>query len=158
MKERVETVDVWRETSVRYLGYANEIGEAFRPVFPKFVRPSYALAFGYCIGDTVDKAYKTCQQSAGNVSYHKVALTCFDTLLWQTLASVLIPGFTINKVVKLTQYAVNHTAGGRTGFRMFLPTVFGLSCIPIIIKPIDEFVDLSLDSLVRPFYPDHVHK
>ena len=30
-------VDLWRETSVRYLGYANEVGEAFRPIYPRVI-------------------------------------------------------------------------------------------------------------------------
>ena len=50
-------VDIWRDTPVRYLGYANEIGESFRHVFPKFVKPSYAIAFAYVFGDTCDKGY-----------------------------------------------------------------------------------------------------
>eukprot|EP00757_Euglenozoa_sp_SAG-D1_P010474 gene10474-19259_t len=27
-----EDVDIFRQTSLRYLGYANELGESFRPV------------------------------------------------------------------------------------------------------------------------------
>jgi hypothetical protein len=32
-----DTPDVFRETWVRFLGYSNEVGEAFRPIVPKFV-------------------------------------------------------------------------------------------------------------------------
>ena len=38
-------VDIWRDSPLRYMGYANEVGEAlFRHMYPKFVRPSYAVA------------------------------------------------------------------------------------------------------------------
>ena len=40
-------VDIYRDTYVRYMGYANELGEAFRPNFPKMVLPSYGVSFTY---------------------------------------------------------------------------------------------------------------
>lgn len=40
-------------------GYANEIGEAFRPVIKKiFVHASYAVAISYVLADTADKSKK----------------------------------------------------------------------------------------------------
>ena len=58
-KEKEEKeYDIFRDSPVRYLGYANEIGESFRPIFPKFVMPSYAVSFAYVGADTIDKAKK----------------------------------------------------------------------------------------------------
>ena len=52
-------VDIWRDTPVRYLGYANECGEALRALLPPAGVPaSYALAIGYVLADTMDKAFK----------------------------------------------------------------------------------------------------
>ena len=51
-----DEVDMWRDTQVRYLGYANEIGEAFRPLLPRLVKPSYAISFAYVLGDTHHKS------------------------------------------------------------------------------------------------------
>ena len=51
-------MDIWRDTPLRLLGYANEVGESFRYVFPRLVVPSYAVAFGYVLADTQDKARK----------------------------------------------------------------------------------------------------
>ena len=48
-------IDIWRETPLRLLGYANEVGESFRYVFPIGVRPSYAIAFAYVLADTQHK-------------------------------------------------------------------------------------------------------
>ena len=53
-----KVVDLYRDTPVRYLGYANEVGESFRYQYPKFVVPSYGIAFMYCFADTIDKSRK----------------------------------------------------------------------------------------------------
>ena len=50
--------DIWRDTPIRYLGYANEVGESFKYVIPKFYYPSYAIALAYVVGDVQDKALK----------------------------------------------------------------------------------------------------
>ncbi|KAJ8578869.1 hypothetical protein ON010_g331 [Phytophthora cinnamomi] len=97
--------DIWRESLVRYLGYANELGESFRPIVPRLVVPSYLFAFGYVLGDTVDKASKAHKKAlAEGISTLKrnavVVDATIDTLAWQTMASVVIPGFTINRVVR----------------------------------------------------------
>ena len=86
-------VDIWRDTWVRYFGYCNEVGESFRPIAPKLVAPSYAASFLYVLCDTSDKAVKA--NEAGEPR-GKIVAAATDTLLWQTLASVLVPGVTIN--------------------------------------------------------------
>lgn len=51
--------DVSVTEQIHLSGYANEVGESFRPIFPrKYVQASYAVAVAYTIGDTVDKSYK----------------------------------------------------------------------------------------------------
>jgi fission process protein 1 len=51
-----ENVDIYRDTPVRLLGYANEIGEAFRAITStKFVWATYGLASMYVLADTQDK-------------------------------------------------------------------------------------------------------
>uniref|UniRef100_A0A7S3V0W7 Mitochondrial fission process protein 1 n=1 Tax=Aplanochytrium stocchinoi TaxID=215587 RepID=A0A7S3V0W7_9STRA len=149
--------DIWRDSPLRLCGYANEVGEAFRPIFPKYVMPSYGVAFGYCAGDTIDKASIMYRNSNLKDKHrnHVIALCCFDTLLWQSLASVFIPGFTINQVVKATQFGMNRLSIAQVGAKRFVPTAVGLSVIPAIIKPIDNFVDYMLNNGVRPYYPDY---
>jgi hypothetical protein len=58
MSDEKGSVDIWRDTPIRYLGYANEVGESFRPLMPALVIPSYVVAFGYVACDTVDKAMR----------------------------------------------------------------------------------------------------
>lgn len=90
-------VDIWRHSLVRYLGYANELGESFRPIVPRAVLPSYCVAFAYVLGDTGDKATKAWRQAQQQqFSDQKrnlvLADAAVDTLLWQTMVTqVLCP-------------------------------------------------------------------
>ena len=46
-------------------GYANEVGESFRSLISvHLVNLSYAVAFGYCLTDTLDKSIKRKQVRA----------------------------------------------------------------------------------------------
>ena len=69
-----------------------------------------------------------------------------DTLLWQGLASVAIPGFVINRIV---------WAAGRASplsMRAWLPTALGLASIPLIVHPIDHTIERFMDLAIRPIY------
>lgn len=60
-----------------------------------------AISIGYVCGDTVDKAYGAYSEGGGAKAAVKVG---FDVLLWQSLASVAVPGLTINIVVSRLLY------------------------------------------------------
>ena len=49
--------NVFRDSLLRYCGYANEVGESFRYQFPRLVRPSYGISIGYCLADAVSSGY-----------------------------------------------------------------------------------------------------
>ena len=73
---------------VRLLGYANEVGEAFRALFHvNWVRASYGVASLYVLADTRDKAVKMMKRpdvaSDEKEKGKKVAAAAFDTLVWQ---------------------------------------------------------------------------
>ena len=104
-----------------------------------------------------------------------MGIEAVDTLLWQGLASVAIPGLTINLIVRTagkavrgnpreraaaahrTQDSLSWPAAvelgplARAGLR-FLPTMCGLGSIPFIVHPIDTFVDFVLDNSYRPYF------
>ena len=43
--------DVFKDSWLRYCGYANEVGEAFRPIIPRsLVFATYAIASIYALG------------------------------------------------------------------------------------------------------------
>lgn len=148
-----EEYNVFRDSIVRYLGYANEVGESFRYQFPRFVAPSYVIAFGYCFADATFSGKKTYELAKkDNLSSAKVdsAVSTVDTLLWQSLASVCIPGFIINQIVKASRFAVARSpAAVPVTVTTWVPTFMGLGSIPLIIHPIDEFVDGLMDNTFR---------
>ena len=86
--------DVFRDSPVRYLGYANELGEAFGAFISRgLYRLSYGVAGGYAVADAADKGYRSLDRGEGEVAAGKHFA---DALVWQGLASVMIPGFTVS--------------------------------------------------------------
>jgi fission process protein 1 len=148
-----ENYDIFRDSPLRYLGYANEVGESFRYQIPKLVIPSYAVAFAYCTADAVTSGYDMYGKATkmGSPTAKSDSLvSAVDTLIWQSLASVTIPGATINMVVKASRFAVTRSPVVLTGaLTKWLPTVTGLASVPLIISPIDHAVDFFMDSTFR---------
>ncbi len=88
-------VDWFRDTPLRYLGYANELGESFRPLIHKsVVHASYGVAIAYVLADTSSKAQATAKRfdasasSAGGAVVSvkakriRIASSAADTLIW----------------------------------------------------------------------------
>ena len=175
------SVNIFRDTAVRYLGYANEIGESFRYQYPKFVIPSYVVAFGYCLADAIHTGYQSyynhhhhynkitdpSTSNNSNSNHHdeqlrirRMMVGTFDTLLWQSFASVFIPGYVIHTIVKVTKYSITRIIPQQRHVQLvvpifittWLPTIMGLGAIPFIVHPIDHSVDYVLDNTVRTYY------
>ncbi|XP_059610872.1 mitochondrial fission process protein 1 [Phlebotomus argentipes] len=141
--------DLYRDTPLRYLGYSNEVGESFRPLIKKiFVHLSYGIAVSYVCADVCDKSYKVYKRPSGGAK--AAAVAAGDVFLWQMLASVIIPGFTINRICwgtgKLLKMA--HQKGL---IKKWVPTCVGLVSIPVIIHPIDNFVDALMEKTYRVY-------
>lgn len=186
--------DPLRDGPLRYLGYANEVGEAFAAwLFPGGVTLSYAVAIGYVLFDTVDKYNKTlkdAEEKLGSVSLPKSvevskliatigAERGLDTLVWQLIASVAAPGYTIHTLVALVtsllstfeeQPAVaaglrNAAEAVGTSPEIFIetfnksgPTAAGLVAIPFIVHPIDGAVHAFLNATLRPAMRNYICK
>jgi fission process protein 1 len=84
-----------------------------------------------------------------STKYHQVFIAGVDTLIWQSFASVIIPGITINRICALSLYTMKHATKLPAKTRKWLTTGIGLACIPFIIKPIDAFVDFVMDETFR---------
>lgn len=150
--------DLYRDTWVRYLGYANEVGEAFRALIPvKLVWASYGVATAYVTADAIDKGRKAAVSHTKDTgrSVH-VAVAVVDTFVWQALASVAIPGFTINRLCAASLYLLAKSTRWPLPVRRWTTTAVGLSAIPFIITPIDRSVDFLLDSSLRKLYSEEV--
>ncbi|CAB3220327.1 unnamed protein product [Arctia plantaginis] len=138
--------DIYRETWIRYLGYANEVGESFRSLVPNsVVRASYTVATAYTLADTVDKSYKMYRKDGRPKS---VLIETGDALIWQTLASIVIPGLIINRLCAASRYALTHAGVGCTA-RNWLSVGIGLASIPFIVHPIDNGTTLFMNETYR---------
>merc|ERR1712157_230075 len=142
-------VDIYRDTPLRYLGYANEVGEAFRALMHvRWVRATYGVASAYVLADTYDKGVKQSKEPGADTS--KVAIAAVDTLLWQALASVIIPGFTINRICAASLYTMGRAIPNVSlNSRKWATTAIGLGVIPFIVHPIDSFVHIAMDKTTR---------
>ncbi|XP_034481891.1 mitochondrial fission process protein 1 [Drosophila innubila] len=137
-------VDIYRDTFLRYMGYSNEVGEAFRPLVPKaIVAASYGMAIGYVCTDTFDKSLR--EQMSG-ASRRDVLIAAGDVFSWQMLASVIIPGLVINRITAGSKMLLRRSP---TILLKTLPTVIGLASIPLIVHPIDGLVDRFMDATFR---------
>ena len=137
-----KNVDPYRETSLRYMGYANELGEAFTSYLPEWGLPaSYCVAASYVMFDTIDKGQKAFDAAEEEDKLTDTLRISTETLTWQMLASVFWPGSIIRVIVNMAA----HMAGDD---QPFLPTLVGLAAIPLIIKPIDTTVDKLMETSI----------
>uniref|UniRef100_A0A7E4UMY5 Mitochondrial fission process protein 1 n=1 Tax=Panagrellus redivivus TaxID=6233 RepID=A0A7E4UMY5_PANRE len=148
-------IDLYRDTPIRFLGYANEVGEAFRAIVPvSAVKLSYVVAVGYVLADTLDKSHKVSQAvyPTQEARLNQVLTTAGDTVLWQGFASVIIPGITINRLCASTSFLLRRLTAISPPLVKGITTAVGLSAIPFIVKPIDALVEVSMDRTVRQYY------
>jgi len=167
----LDQYNVFRDSWVRYMGYANEVGESFRFQAPRLVMPSYAVSGLYCCADAANASYEvyrlrqrtggggggTDGDSAGQKGdsdrLHDATRAGLDVLLWQSLASVAIPGAIINAIVKASRFAIRRANPPvAAAVALWGPTIVGLCSIPVIITPIDHAVDYLMDHTTRKWW------
>lgn len=153
--EGAKEFDIFRDSALRYMGYANECGEAFAAWIPIWGVPAtYGIAATYVMMDTVDKGFKRWQKAKDADDRAKQAASVtLDTLTWQMLASVFWPGSFIRVVVATTNLALvkadvsafDQLAAQGLDVERLLPTIVGLAAIPFIVKPIDQTIDTAAE-------------
>jgi len=152
-KDGMETkdIDLYRDTAVRYFGYANEVGEAFRPVVPTIlVTFSYTVAFVYILADSYSQGTKVADPISG-VWKKPSFLAGVDSLLFQIMASVIFPSFAINRWVTFLGAALTYLPEGELPVQVldYFPTATGLLLIPVICGPLDILTHRILDNSFR---------
>ena len=153
-KKGDESYDIYRDSPLRYMGYANECGEAFAAWLPPFGVPAtYGVAAVYVLADTFDKAIKANKEKG----MKEGVIVGLDTVTWQMLASVFWPGGFIRVMVNATNLLVSKLpadlsldVGGLDAetIEKALPTAIGLMTIPFIVKPIDKTIDWAMEESV----------
>lgn len=133
--------------------YSSEVGESFRPVIhKKMVRFLYGVSIGYIIVDVTGRSFCVADQGTNKMSYF-----IFDTLLWHSLASLLLPALAIHKIVALSKKVICKISSNKKALA-WIPAILALSSVPFIIHPIDKITDFALDNVVRPIYVDKIAK
>lgn len=138
----VKNVDPYRETSLRYMGYANDLGESFTQYLPDWGVPaSYCVSASYVFFDTIDKGQKAYENSKKEDRFKETFRASAETLAWQLMASILWPGSLIRIITNMSATFLHMNHLDENNFSHFLPTFCGIAAIPHIVKPIDETVD-----------------
>lgn len=135
-------------------GYANEVGEAFRYMIPlRLVHLSYGISSAYVMSHSVWCAKNSQPDQAPRLvkSPHEVSTTrktaelspakaFLDTLIWQGLASVIVPGLFINRTCAVSRWIIYWLFRRQVNksTRKWMVTGIGLGSIPFIIHPIDR--------------------
>ena len=153
-KKGDESYDIYRDSPLRYMGYANECGEAFAAWLPPFGVPAtYGVAAVYVLADTFDKAIKANKEKG----MKEGVIVGLDTVTWQMLASVFWPGSFIRIMVNATNLLVSKLSADLSldvegldaeTTEKALPTTINLMTIPFIVKPIDKTIDWAMEESV----------
>lgn len=154
----------------RYVAYTSDIGESFRPVaHPNIIRAGYAISWGYIIGDVAYDTWKCKMKQDGvytpglkpwdpipthanleSIANYKESnldwkLSGVKRLIFQSVASMGLPAFTIHTVVRyMGKYVQKSGMKGR--FATLLPVVTGLAIVPALPYLFDEPVEHALDT------------
>ncbi len=132
-------VDPYRETSVRYMGYTNEVGEVLGDFLPDWGLPaSYCVAAIYILFDTLDKGQNAYDEAPVGERLEETLVTSVETLTWQIFASIVWPGCVIKCIYKFVEYLTHSDSG-------YIPTLVTISMIPLIVRPIDTAVDIFME-------------
>jgi fission process protein 1 len=149
LKTHAKAVDPYRDTSLRYMGYANEVGEAFTAFIPEWGVPaSYCVAASYVMFDTIDKGQKAYETADEETKIQDALKVSAETMTWQMLASVFWPGSIIRVIVNMSDTMLANKLTENEQFAHVLATLFGLMAIPMIIKPIDTTVDKVMETSI----------
>ncbi|KAI3405927.1 hypothetical protein KGF56_001146 [Candida oxycetoniae] len=157
--------------SHRYVAYTSDIGESFRPVaHPYLVRAGYAVSWIYIIGDVSYAAWKTKLKSQGRYQvglqpWNKalkpdlIAAATFKEThstidsdwklvalkrgIFQSIASMGLPAFTIHSAVRYSSYFFKNTK--IAAMRTYGPVAVGLGIVPLLPYVFDEPVEHVTD-------------
>jgi len=131
---------------VRYAAYTSDVGEAFRPVVHRrVVQAAYGVSWAYVVGDC---AYDHYHMTHNGVSGADLWAMTAKRVVFQSVASMALPAFTIHTVVHETKkhiFAKHFPRYLRWG-----PTTCGLAVVPFLPfmwdAPCEYVLDKAFDA------------
>jgi fission process protein 1 len=157
----------------RYVAYTSDIGESFRPVaHPWLVRGAYGVSWTYILGDVSYEGYKAYLQnqrvrnpqlelterqqkitgmSNGEPAVQPGVVTPLEDWrtvmvqrgLFQSIASMGLPAFTIHSVVRYSGVAMKNMKNKT--IRTWAPIGLGLAVVPALPALFDEPVENAVE-------------
>jgi mitochondrial fission process protein 1 len=106
------------------------------------VRSAYAVSWGYVLTDVGYEAYKAKQLN--HESTPIVVSLSFKRALFQSIASMGLPAFTIHSLVKYSGKYVFRHAGNKV-LRVWGPAMVGLGIVPALPYLFDHPVEHAID-------------
>lgn len=149
-------VDVFRDTPLRYAGYLNETGEAFKEFIPKSVYlGSYRLTDAYVYGDALHKFVKGYKDSKAETMGGKIKdglKTGADCYAFQAIASQYGPVLVVDRIKPLIGKALDSVfkKGLSTATRNLGISSISLGIILASVPLIDKGTHTFLNYTVRP--------
>ncbi|KAF9818357.1 hypothetical protein IEO21_02872 [Rhodonia placenta] len=135
----------------RYIAYTSDIGEAFRPVVPPaIVTAAYGISWLYLAGDVGYEAYKAHRRGPSPLeAAHfseptRVGMIAVKRAVFQSIASMALPAFTIHTAVKQAKKAFVNVKNPRV--KTWGPTVSGLAIVPVLPYLFDKPVEHATDA------------
>lgn len=148
----------------RYVAYTSEIGESFRPIaHPWLVRGAYGISWAYLGGDVAYEGYKAYLSNQrilhpqtdpdapssdlhapGNVpAIDHYAARMAERAVFQSIASMGLPAFTIHSIVKYSGKAMKNVKN--TKIRTWGPIGLGLAAVPALPYLFDHPVEQATE-------------
>lgn len=128
--------------AVRYLAFTSDLGEAARPVVSlRWVRASYGVSWGYCIVDVVSEGRTAMKQQVPNADIAKLVA---ERAVFQSLASMALPAFTIHTTVKLAKPLFARISRPGSRVTTFGPSLAGLCVVPFLPLMFDHPVETAV--------------
>lgn len=92
----------------RYLAYTSDLGEAFRPIVkPWVVKAAYGVSWAYVGTDVALTAYSEKEKGTAGSDMREILV---KRAVFQSLASMALPAFTIHQSVHLGSYLAKRFA------------------------------------------------
>lgn len=159
--------------SHRYIAYTSDVGESFRPVaHPNLVKLGYGVSWAYILGDVSYASWIVKMKSEGrytpglkpwdaqpeadlnaaqaylNENENKLVLTDwrlagFKRGIFQSIASMGLPAFTIHSAVRYSSYFFKNTK--IKPLKTYGPVGVGLGIVPLLPYVFDEPVEIAID-------------
>lgn len=166
---RFRTVAVALSRAQRYLAYTSDFAESFRPVVPGWlVTAGYGVSWLYVTGDVSYQAVNSyhaekawiAKKRAGELTAEEEASPPVDwraltarRAVFQSLASMALPAFTIHSIVKLGIKAFAKSPNPT--LKNWGPVALGLGAIPALPymfdEPVEHVVDSAFDYMVSEY-------